>query len=93
VGGLFAGLLARAGIEVALVARGQTHQVLQTEGLRVTSPLGDFTIRPVVASADPTSLGRADVVMVTVKAWQVSEVAPRLLPLLKPDTVVIPVQN
>ncbi len=93
VGGLLAGLLARAGIEVALLARGQTLQVLRTEGLHVTSPLGDFTIRPVVASADPSALGRADIVVVAVKAWQVSEVAPQLLPLLKPDTVVIPVQN
>jgi len=93
VGGLFAGLLAHAGIEVALLARGQTLQAIQSEGLHVTSPLGDFTIRPVVASADPAALGRADVVLVSVKAWQVSEVAPRLLPLLKPDTVVIPVQN
>jgi len=93
VGGLFAGLLARAGIEVALVARGQSLQTIQTEGLHVTSPLGDFTIRPVAASADPAALGRADVVLVSVKAWQVSEVAPKLLPLLKPDSVVIPVQN
>jgi len=93
VGGLLAGLLARAGIEVALLARGQTLQTIRTEGLQVTSPLGDFTIRPVAASADPSALGRADVVVVAVKAWQVSEVAPRLLPLLKRESVVIPVQN
>jgi 2-dehydropantoate 2-reductase len=93
VGGLLGGLLARAGIEVVFLARGQSLQVLQQEGLRISSPLGEFSIRPVVASADPAALGRADVVLVGVKAWQVSGVAPTLRPLLKQDGTVIPVQN
>jgi 2-dehydropantoate 2-reductase len=93
LGGLVGGLLARAGIEVVFLARGRTLQVLQQQGLRVTSPLGDFSIQPVVASSDPAVLGRSDVVLVAVKAWQVKGIAPMLLPLLKNDTTVIPVQN
>ena len=93
LGGLVGGMLARAGVEVAFLARGRNLQALQEQGLRVTSPLGDFSIRPVVASSDPAALGRADAVLVAVKAWQVTGIAPTLLPLLKQDTTVIPVQN
>ena len=93
VGGLVGGLLARAGIDVAFLARGRTLQAIQQQGLHVASPLGDFSIRPVVASSDPAVLGGSDVVLVTVKAWQVMGIAPTLLPLLKHDTTVIPVQN
>ncbi len=93
VGGLVGGLLARAGIDVAFLARGRTLHALQQQGLHVASPLGDFSIRPAVASSDPAALGRSDVVLVAVKTWQVMGIAPTLLPLLKHDTTVIPVQN
>jgi 2-dehydropantoate 2-reductase len=93
VGGLLGGVLARAGIEVGFLARGQSLQALAERGLNVDSPLGQFSIHPVVASADPGALGSADVVLVAVKAWQVSEIAPSLRPLLKQSTTVIPVQN
>jgi 2-dehydropantoate 2-reductase len=93
VGGLLGGLLARAGNEVAFLARGQSLQALKQEGLRVDSPLGSFSIGPVVASSDPAELGRADVVVVAVKAWQVSGIAAGLQPLLKQDSTVIPTQN
>src|SRR5260370_583265 len=93
VGGLVGGLLARAGIDVAFLARGRTLQALQQQGLHVASPLGDFSIRPVVASSDPAVLGGSDVVLVTVKAWQVMGIPPTLLPLLNHATPVIPVQN
>lgn len=93
LGGLLGGLLARAGIEVAFLARGESLRALQREGLQVASPLGDFGIHPVVASADPVALGRADVVLVAVKAWQVSGIAPTLPPLLKQDSTVVPLQN
>src|SRR5260370_31074489 len=93
VGGLVGGLLARAGIDVGFLARGRTLQAIQQQGLHVASPLGDFSIRPAVASSDPAALGRSDVVLVAVKTWQVMGIAPTLLPLLKHDTTVIPVQN
>lgn len=93
LGGLFAALLQRAGIEVALVARGRMLEALEKDGLRVNSPLGEFTVRGVAASADPAKLGQADVILVAVKAWQVREIAPTLAPMIKQDTVVIPVQN
>jgi len=92
VGGLLAGLLAKSGQEVAVVARGAHLEAIRREGLRVESPLGSFTAR-LSAAADPASLGPAEAVLLAVKAWQVREVAPLLPPLLGPGAVAVPLQN
>jgi 2-dehydropantoate 2-reductase len=93
VGGLLAGLLARAGVEVVVVARGAHGEAIRAEGLKVDSPLGVFTERVAAVSDDPAALGRADAVLVAVKAWQVAEVAPGLAPLLEGGGVAVPLQN
>ncbi|HEY6100787.1 MAG TPA: 2-dehydropantoate 2-reductase, partial [Anaeromyxobacter sp.] len=93
VGGLLAGLLARAGSEVALVARGAHAEAIRRDGLRVDSPLGVFTARVSEVSDDPAALAPVDAVLVAVKAWQVAELAPRLAPLVRPGGVVVPLEN
>lgn len=93
VGGLVGALLVRAGDEVAFVARGEPLRALRARGLRVKSPMGALDTGPLPAEEDPGRLGPADLVLVTVKAWQVREVAPRLRPLLREGTAVLPVQN
>jgi 2-dehydropantoate 2-reductase len=93
VGGLLAGLLARSGAEVVVVARGAHGEAIRDRGLSVTSPLGTFTTRVAAVSADPAALGPADAVLVAVKAWQVAEVAPTLAPLVAGGGVAVPLQN
>jgi 2-dehydropantoate 2-reductase len=93
VGGLLAGLLSRAGHEIALVARGAHADAIRREGLRISSPLGSFTARMASVSEDPASLGPAEAVLVGVKAWQVAELAPRLSPLLARGGIAVPFQN
>lgn len=93
VGGLLGGLLARSGAEVAFVARGPHADAIRAGGLRVSSPLGTFTVRAAAVAEDPVALGPAEVVLVCVKAWQVAELAPRLAPLLARGGVVVPFQN
>ena len=93
VGGYFGGRLAQAGEDVVFIARGNNLQALQTNGLRVDSLKGDFTVLPVQASDDPAEIGVVDVVLVGVKAWQVPEVANAMRPLVGPDTLVVPLQN
>jgi 2-dehydropantoate 2-reductase len=93
VGGLLAALLARAGEEVAVVARGAQLAAIRGGGIAVDSPLGRFTQRVAEAAEDPGALAPADVVLVAVKAWQVAEVAPRLAPLLAGGGLAVPLQN
>jgi 2-dehydropantoate 2-reductase len=93
VGGLLAGLAARAGLEVALLARGEALQAIRAEGLQVTTATDRFTVRPAALSDDPAALGRCDAVLVAVKSWQVAALAPGLAPLVAPGGVVVPLQN
>lgn len=103
VGGYFGGRLAAAGEDVSFIARGAHLEALTTKGLRVQSPKGDFhvparrrlgedgpTIR---ASSEPKALGPADVVLFTVKMYDVPGAAEFIRPLIAKDTVVITLQN
>jgi 2-dehydropantoate 2-reductase len=93
VGGVLAGLLARAGsAEVVVVARGAHGDAIRRDGLRIDAPGGAFTVRVEVVD-DPAAAGPADAALVAVKAWQVAEVAPRLAPVLASGGVAVPLQN
>jgi 2-dehydropantoate 2-reductase len=94
VGGYFGGRLARAAADdVLFIARGPQLQALRTQGLRVESPKGDFTVPSVQATDDPRLVGPVDAVLLAVKAWQVPEVAQAIRPMLGPGTCVVPLQN
>ena len=93
VGGYFGGRLAQAGEDVVFIARGEHLQALHAHGLRVDSIKGDFVVQPVQATDDPTQVGLVDVILVGVKAWQVSEAAEAMRPMVGPQTFVVPLQN
>ena len=92
IGGYIGARLAKAGADVVLFARGPHLRAMQERGLRVVSPDGDFEVAPQVAG-DLTAIGRADVVVLGVKAHALTALAPQLGPLLGPDTVVVSTQN
>jgi 2-dehydropantoate 2-reductase len=93
VGGYFGGRLAQAGLDVTFFARGKTLKALRKTGLRVESPLGDFTLRKVNATCQASDAGPVDLVIVAVKAWQVLEAAEALRPWVGEETVLLPLQN
>jgi 2-dehydropantoate 2-reductase len=93
VGGYFGGRLAQAGEEVVFIARGSHLKALQTNGLTVHSVMGDFSLETVEATDDPLGVGTADVVLVAVKSWHVTQVAQGIKPLMGPDTFVLPLLN
>ncbi|MDZ4339586.1 MAG: 2-dehydropantoate 2-reductase [candidate division NC10 bacterium] len=93
VGGYFGGRLAQAGEDVVFIARGEHLRALRTHGLKVESLKGDFLVQPAQAAEDPAEVGFVDAVLVGVKAWQVTEAADRLRPLVGPETFVVPLQN
>ncbi len=68
VGGYYGGVLARAGHDIALLARGDHLTAIRRSGLRVRSPRGDFRVRPAAATDDPGEIGPVDVVIVAVKS-------------------------
>ncbi|HSF80721.1 MAG TPA: 2-dehydropantoate 2-reductase [Anaerolineales bacterium] len=93
VGGYFGGRLAQSGQEVIFIARGAHLEAMQRAGLRVDSLKGDFTVQPVQATADPAQAGPVEAVLLGVKAWQVSEAARAMLPMIGEHTCVLPLEN
>ena len=92
VGGYYAARLAKSGQDVAVVARGAHLEAIRRHGLRVVGPLGDFTV-PLAAESDPTRLGEADVVVLTVKTYDNATALPLIKPLVGKRTVVLTIQN
>jgi len=93
VGGYFGGRLAQAGHSVVFIARGGQLETLRRDGLAVASDCGDFVLRPVEATDSPAQAGRADAVLVAVKAWQVRDAGRALLAMLGGGGFVVPLQN
>ena len=91
-GGLIAAVLRRAGVDVSLLVTERHLTAIRRNGLALIAPSGRFSVE-IQAELDPHAIGACDVVVVTTKMWAVEALAPTLKPLLKENTVVIPVQN
>ncbi len=92
VGGFIGALLAQAGNQVQVVARGATLAALQQHGLRMQS--GDRLLtEKVAAGSNPADLGVQDLVIIAVKATAMPQVAAEIGPLLGPDTLVLTAMN
>lgn len=92
IGGWLGVLLARAGCQVSVLARGATLAAVQRAGLQLhqqDQPLG----APVRAADTAAALGEQDLVIVAVKAPAMAEVAPAVAPLMGPQTVVLTAMN
>src|SRR5579864_7671543 len=91
VGGLMAGLLARAGDSVEVLAGDSTSREIADGGIRIESTrFGDFTasVKAVPLLSEPV-----DAVMVTVKATHLQEAIDRVPPPALGDALVIPFLN
>jgi 2-dehydropantoate 2-reductase len=77
---------------VVLFARGAHRAAMREQGLRITGADGHFDVRPRVAES-LDAIGPVDVVILGVKAHQLTAIAPGLDVLFKPDTVVVSTQN
>ena len=92
VGGYFGGVLARAGHDVTLIARGAHLNAIRSHGLLLHTPGGDFRTHP-PATADPAETGPVDAVIVAVKSLHIPAVRAGIGPLLGPATLVVPLLN
>jgi 2-dehydropantoate 2-reductase len=94
VGGYFGALLARGGHEVAFVARGANLAALRAQGLRVELQDRQAWHLPApIAVEDPAAAPRADLILVCVKSYDTAAAAKALRPTVRPDTLVLSLQN
>jgi 2-dehydropantoate 2-reductase len=92
IGAFVGATLAKSGEDVTLIARGAHLSAMQERGVCVRGATAAFTVHP-NATDDPAAVGAVDVVLLTLKAHSLTAMAPRLAPLLGPDTPVVSMQN
>lgn len=93
VGGYFGGRLAQIGQDVTFIARNESLKELRSNGLKVGSIAGDFSIDKIAVTNNPAEVGIVGYVLCCVKSWQVPAAAKAIKPMIGPDTLVIPLQN
>jgi len=92
IGGLMAVRLHAAGAEVSVVARGPHLAAIQAGGLTLIEG-SRVTNARVKATSDIAELGPQDLVILGLKAHQVSSVVDKLEGLYGPETMVLTAQN
>lgn len=92
VGGYYGGCLARAGKEVHFLLH-KDYAFVRDHGLQVKSWRGDFHLKPVNAYDDSSRMPASDVVLVALKSIKNPLLKELLPPLLKPDTLVLLIEN
>lgn len=92
IGGYYGGRLAQAGFDVHFLFHSDYDYVVQN-GLQVDSCDGSFSLPHVNAYHQAADMPQCDVVLVSLKTVN-NKLLPTLLsPLLKPDTLVVLIQN
>ncbi len=92
IGGCYGGMLARAGNDVTLIARGAHLAAIKEKGLQLVQPEENFTVA-VAATGVPSEAGPADLVIFSVKGHQNPEAVPFIKPLVGSDTTILTIQN
>ncbi len=97
IGGYIGGRLARAGHEVAFIARGAHLEAIRAHGLtlrevRQGELLEEFTVRA-LATDDPTAVGPVDIVLFGVKAFDTDTAGAQAAPLLRDGGAIATIQN
>jgi 2-dehydropantoate 2-reductase len=79
--------------QVAALARGTTLVALRDHGWRLREGEELLQARAACASDDAREIGPQDLLILALKAQALPALAPRLTPLLTPDTIVLPAMN
>lgn len=92
IGGYLGGMLARAGHDVTLIARGAHRDAIRANGLTVESNDGRFVTHP-ACTDNPAEAGAQDLVILSLKAPAVPAMAEKMQPLFGTDTAMITAMN
>lgn len=92
VGGYFGALLARAGHDVVLYARGANLDAIRSRGMTIRDAKGTFSV-PVGATNNPAELAGADFAIVAVKSYSLAEIAPVARELALGGATIVPLLN
>jgi len=93
IGGYYGACLQRSHQAVHFLLH-RDYEFVRQRGLKVDSIRGDFTLPQIQAYAQVHEMPSVDVVIIALKTTQNAALLPMLLPpLLKPETVILTLQN
>ncbi len=93
MGSVYAALLADAGHEVWAIDSWKDHvDAIRAKGLRLEGASGDRIVK-LHATTNAADAGPCDLAILATKAMHVEKAAQSMQPLLRPDTVVLSIQN
>jgi 2-dehydropantoate 2-reductase len=92
VGGFFGAHLAKNNPNVSFLLRAKTLAEVKQNGLTIRSASGSFTVHPPAAS-DPRDLPKPDLIILSVKTYDLDEVMAQLDPVMTDQTVILTLQN
>ena len=93
VGGYLGVRLVQGGADVTFVARGAHLAAMRANGLAVESEHEPICLPRVNATDDPRTIGPVDIVLFSVKLWDMESAAHSVLPIVGPETGIISFQN
>lgn len=93
VGGYNAAVLSRAGHEVQILARGKHLEAIRAGGLGVTEADGSSWVAKVGATDDVAQIRGAELVVVTVKSYDLDAIGPAAANLARHGATVVPLLN
>ena len=92
VGGYFGGRMAEAGADVTFLVRPPRKALLEKNGLRIKSKVGDVKLAPKLA-IDAQAQPGYDVVMLTAKAYDLGQAMAAIAPAMAGRALVWPLLN
>lgn len=92
VGGYFGALLARAGHDVVLYARGANLAALRANGITIRDANGSFSV-PIGATNDAAEMSGATFAIIAVKSYSLAEIAPVARQLALGGATIVPLLN
>lgn len=93
VGGYFGGLMAKGGLDVTFVARGDNLRAIEKNGLLVKSVHGDFGINPAQVIGSIGAISNPDIVIFSVKTYATDEASVELGQVVTGKTIILTFQN
>ena len=93
IGGLMGAHLAQSGCEVSLIARGAHLAAIRHDGLKLIQGDEQIVAKNIIATDDVATLGAQDIVLLALKAHQISALVEKLPSLMGADTVLVTLQN
>ncbi|HEY7787195.1 MAG TPA: 2-dehydropantoate 2-reductase, partial [Casimicrobiaceae bacterium] len=92
IGGYIGVQLAKAGIDVSLVARGAHLAAMRENGLRLLID-GQEILARIPCTDDPSELGRQDLVIIALKSHSIPDAVDSMLPLIGEHTTIVTASN